>query len=124
MKYAVKFMPPLTGQKIDVFVDLTREQEADVRGQRHASPDHPLAKRYAIENAVKRAPRGYILVRGEDSLGKFASMIPELARFADELRADPRFEASATKSSVSWARRHCLTALPGWRNRSDRLING
>ena len=65
MKYAVKFMHPLTGHKIDVFVDLTREQEADVRGQRHASPDHPLAKRYAIENAVKRAPRGYILVQGE-----------------------------------------------------------
>jgi hypothetical protein len=65
MKYAVKFMHPLTGHKIDVFVDLTREQEADVRGQRHASPDHPLAKRYAIENAVKLAPRGYILVQGE-----------------------------------------------------------
>jgi hypothetical protein len=65
MKYAVKFMHPLTGHKIDVFVDLTREQEADVRGQRHVSPDHPLAKRYAIENAVKRAPRGYILVQGE-----------------------------------------------------------
>jgi hypothetical protein len=34
MKYAVKFMHPLTGHKIDVFVDLTREQEADVRRQR------------------------------------------------------------------------------------------
>ena len=75
IKYAVKFMHPLTGHKIDVFVDLTREQEADVRGQRHASPDHPLAKRYAIENAVKRAPRGYILVQGENSLARFASMI-------------------------------------------------
>jgi hypothetical protein len=65
MKYAVKFMHPLTGHKIDVFVDLTQEQEADVGHQRHASPDHPLAKRYAIDNAVKRAPPGYIWVQGE-----------------------------------------------------------
>jgi hypothetical protein len=58
-------MHPLTGHKMDVFVDLTREQEADVRRQRHASPDHPLAKKYAIENAAGRAPSGYILVQGE-----------------------------------------------------------
>jgi hypothetical protein len=57
MKYAVKFMHPLTGHKIDMVVDLTREQEADVRRQRHGGPDHPLAKRYAIDNAAKRAPR-------------------------------------------------------------------
>jgi hypothetical protein len=65
MRYAVKFMHPLTGHKMDVFVDLTREQEADLRRQRHASPDHPLAKKYAIENAAGRAPSGYILVQGE-----------------------------------------------------------
>jgi hypothetical protein len=65
MKYAVKFMHPLTGHKMDVFVDLTPEQEADVRRQRDASPDHPLAKRYAVDNAAKCAPTGYILVQGE-----------------------------------------------------------
>lgn len=65
MKYAVKFMHPLTGHKINVFVDLTQEQEADVRHQRHASPHHPLAKRYAVDNAAKRSPTGYILVQGE-----------------------------------------------------------
>ena len=61
----MKFMHPLTGHKIDIFVDLTRGQEADVRRQQNASPDHPLAQRYAVENAAKRAPPGYILVQGE-----------------------------------------------------------
>jgi hypothetical protein len=58
-------------------------------------------------------------------------MIPALAKFVDELRADRRFEPSANQVERVLRRVYdegcenadtqtLLTALPGWRKRSDR----
>jgi hypothetical protein len=60
MRFVVEFVNQSTGERRDIVVDLTPQQQADVTRQRTGGPHHPLANRYALDNAEAKAPRGFV----------------------------------------------------------------
>jgi hypothetical protein len=65
MKFAVEFVNTRTGKTKTVITELTPDQWWDALSSCPDLPPNPVVKMYALHNAVKRAPPGFIAMLGE-----------------------------------------------------------